>query len=340
MLMNAIKKAGVQDLEGNELREIVVNLTMYYEDVMADAGIWRGFTDKIHGMYGSYLPFYDLNEKEYMRDEPNLDDLRFIIWNTLIMNRFPQGRIANPETPAVMKMATAAYELMDAWFEKIPVNEELKAFFAEAKFMDDFYAQRDVLKWISYDCYLTCIPNNEDEIKDLADDYSMFLNGNHNMASYAAESVLPYATKMDPLALYAPEWLGAILRANGLEEKALEAEQQEQKPLDIYKILKADAGKGIEFEDTKGGKFYVTDEGLRNPSVEFYKSKTALGAFVKYRDSWHLNATINWSQGGEELFEFTKSGVERTDNNSTSIMTSSCLSPAAVLSSTSITIRR
>ena len=243
MLMNAIKKAGVQDLEGNELREIVVNLTMYYEDVMADAGIWRGFTDKVHKMYGRYLPFYDLNEKEYMRDEPNLDDLRFSIWNTLIMNRFPQGRIANPETPAVMKMATAAYELMDAWFEKIPVNEELKAFFAEAKFMDDFYAQRDVLKWISYDCYLTCIPNNEDEIKDLADDYSMFLNGNHNMASYAAESVLPYATKMGPLALYAPEWLGAILRANGLEEKALEAEQQEQKPLDIYKILKRMQGR-------------------------------------------------------------------------------------------------
>ena len=311
LLMDAIKKAGVQGLEGNELREIVMNLTMYYEDVMADAGIWRGFTDKVYEMYGSYLPFYDLDEKEYMRDEPNLDDLRFIIWNTLIMNRFPQGRITNPETPAVMKMATAAYGLMDAWFEKIPVNEELKAFFAEAKFMDDFYGQRDVLKWISYDCYLTCIPNNEDEIKDLADDFSMFLNDNHEMASYAAESVLPYVTKMGPLALYAPEWLGSILRANGLEKKALEAEQQELKTFDIYKILKADAGKGIEFEDTKGENFYVTDEGLRNPSVEFYKSKTAMGAFVKYRDSWHLNATINWSQGGEELFEFTKSGVER-----------------------------
>ena len=82
LLMNAIKKSGVQGLEGNELKEMVMNLTMYYEDVMADAGIWRGFTDKVYEMYGSYLPFYDLDEKEYMRDEPNLDDPVFRIMKT------------------------------------------------------------------------------------------------------------------------------------------------------------------------------------------------------------------------------------------------------------------
>lgn len=311
LLLDAIKKAGIKDLSIKELKDIAMNLTMYYEDVMADAGIWRGFTDKVHELYGRYLPFYNLDEKEYMRDEPNMEDLRFVIWNTLLLKRFPEGRITNPETPAITKIAKAAYELMDKWFEVIPVNEELKDFFEKAKFLDNFYEQRDVLKWIAYDCYLTCIPDNGDKIKDLAHDYSMFLNGNMEMASYAAESVLTYTTKMGPLALYAPEWLGSILRANGMEKEATAVEQQKLKPFDILKIVKAEAGKGIEFEDTKGEKFYVTDKGLASPSRENYDSKTALGSFVKYRDSWHLNANINWSNGGEELFEFTKKSVEQ-----------------------------
>lgn len=316
LLLDAIKKKGIEDVSAEELKNIAMNLTMYYEDVMADAGIWRGFTDKVHELYGRYLPFYNLDEKEYMRDEPNIEDLQFIIWNTLLLRRFPEGRLTNPETPAIAMVAEAAYELMDKWFEIIPVNEELKTFFEKAKFLDDFYEQRDVLKWLAYDCYLTCIPDYADKMNDLAHDYSMFLNDNMEIASYAAESVLAYTTKMGPLALYAPEWLGSILRANGMEKEAVVVEQQELKPFDIFKIVKAEAGKGIEFEDTKGEKFYVTDKGLVGPSRKNYDSRTALGSFVKYRDSWHLNATITWSMGGDELFELTKKSVERHNRQS------------------------
>ncbi len=311
LLMEEIKKARIQDLTSNEQTEIALNLTMYYEDVMADAGIWRGFTDKVHELYGRYLPFYDLDPEKYVRDEPNLEDLQFIIWNTLLLIRFPQGRITNPETPAITLIAEAAYRLMDKWFEEIPVNEELKAFFEEAKFMDSFYDQRDVLKWITYDCYLTHDPDYADEIKDLACDYTLFLNGNRELAHYAAECVFLYTQKTGPLALYAPEWLGIILRANGRKKEALDVERQKLKPFDIFKIEKAEAGKGIEFEDTNGEKFYVTDEGLRNPSPGNYNSKTAIGTFVKYRDAWRLNATVSWSSGGVELFEFTKARVEQ-----------------------------
>ena len=311
LLIEAIKETGIRDLGDELLTEIAINLTMYYEDVIADACIWRGFTDKVHEMYGKYLPFYDLDEEEYMRDEPNIEDIRFVIWNTLIMCRFPQGRIVNPETPAILIMAKVAYELMDKWFEKIPVNEELKDFFVKAKFLDNLYELRDVLKWISFHCYLTYMPNHVKKILDYANDYSLFFDNNHDVAYYAAESALPYEEKVGPLALYAQEWLGIILRANGLEKEALDVERQEQKPLDIYKIVKAERGKGVEFENANGEIFYVTDEKLGNPAAEHYESKTAFGAFVKYRDSWYLNAAIIWSPEGMELFEITKKDVER-----------------------------
>lgn len=202
LLLDAVNRVNVRDLTSLELRAIVVNLTLYYEDVMADTGVWRGFTNKMHEMYGKYLPFYSMNDKEYLQDEPSLEDVKFVVWNTLVNTRSSQGRIVNPETPAVEYVAEAAYGLMDEWFEEIPVNEDLKAYFEKADFMDDYYLQRDVLKWLTYDCYLTYIPNSDDLVKGDALDYAEILNDDH-AGAYVAESQVPYTHRIGPLALLA-----------------------------------------------------------------------------------------------------------------------------------------
>lgn len=71
------------DMDDGLVKAVALNLTLYFEDVLADAGIWRSFTDRMHELYGKYLPFYQIDEAEYLRDEPNLPDVMFIIWNTL-----------------------------------------------------------------------------------------------------------------------------------------------------------------------------------------------------------------------------------------------------------------
>lgn len=310
VLLDVLRHAGVIDLSSNEYKEIAINLTLYYEDVMADIGIWRGFTDKVKELYGRYLPFYELKEDEYVRDEPNVEDVKFVIWNTFLTVRLPKGKLSNPETPVIARLAEVAYGLMDEWFEEIPINEELQNFFRKAKFMDDFYAQREVLKWLSYNCYLTSIIDSQKAIKDLVKKYSHLLKDKIDMHD-EAECVLPYTQKTGPLALRAPEWLGLILRANGQKRKAIWTEQQDLKPLDIFKILESKEGQGVKLEDTKGDTFFVTDAGLCNPSHYAYESKVVFASFVKYRDKWFVSSDSAWGTFGVELFELTKSELTK-----------------------------
>lgn len=302
LLLEAINNAYVRDLTSLELKLITVNLTLYYEDVMADAGVWRGFTNKMHEMYGKYLPFYSINDKEYLQDEPSLEDVKFVVWNTLVNTRSLQGRIVNPETPAVESIAEAAYRLMDEWFEEIPINEELKAYFEKADFMDDYYLQRDVLKWLTYDCYLTYVPDAEDLINSDAEHYAEILNDDH-AGAYVSESQIPYTHRIGPLALIAQQWLSLILVAHGNEEKAQWAANQEYVMFEILKVIESDANKGMKLETPKGMQFFITCEGLNNPGSNFYDSKTVIGSFVKYNGEWNANADHAASQSGLDIFE-------------------------------------
>lgn len=74
---------------------------MYLEDVISEAGIWRSFVEKMHELYGKYLPIYNLDD-DYLLDEPNQQDVAFIIWYTLLRHRGDHVGFINPETPNIM----------------------------------------------------------------------------------------------------------------------------------------------------------------------------------------------------------------------------------------------
>lgn len=256
-LLGRIKDCDVADLTPQEQRDIAVNLALYYEDVLADAGIWRGFTDKMRALYGKPLPFYDVDNEDYMPDEPNIEDVQFIVWLTVVNSRLKSGKMINPETPALLMIAHELYPYMDELFEQLPVNDDLKAFFERAEFMDDFYLQRDVLKWLCYDCYLTAIPDAEDHLLEEAGQYTALYDGSVHGGLYLAESLIPYEEKTGPLALKPQQWLGLILRANGNKEKAGWAERQLADDFDMYRLLADEPGKGVTLEDVKGQTIFV-----------------------------------------------------------------------------------
>ncbi len=308
-LLAMIEAFGVADMTSQEKKDIAINLTMYFEDVLADAGIWRGFTNQMQDMYGKFLPFYSIDEQDYYQDEPNLEDVKFVIWNTLVNSRVPQGRVTNPETPVITDLSPVLYHFMQEQFEQMPVNDDLKTYFEKAEFMDDFYQQRDLLKWIAYDCYLTAIPDSDEAVMELAQEYSKVMQGNLASAMYLAESVIPFSRKVGPLAVYPIYWLAMILLANGDEEKMHWAEEEEFLTSDIYRIVKADRNKGMTLESNKGEKFFVSDDGLANPEASCYDCKCVVGSFVKYRGEWFVNADSVWMPGGVELFEMTKKEV-------------------------------
>ena len=60
-IVSELAKQDVKDIPLDGLKLMAVNITMYFEDVIADAGIWRGFTNEMKERYGNYLPFYDID---------------------------------------------------------------------------------------------------------------------------------------------------------------------------------------------------------------------------------------------------------------------------------------
>ena len=291
-LLTALQSVGVEDIMQEVLKDIAINLTMYFEDVVADAGIWRGFTDKMQAMYGKYLPFYDIDEATYLRDEPNLVDVEFLVWDTIVRNEDYCEYLLDPWSSEVEDLATKAYGVMLDWFEVIPVNDELKNYFEEARFMDDLWNQQDLLFWLCYSCYLTCIPDFAEKAAEEVDECCKGTKFDENLASDLIAVEMPYRYKVGPLALKTQEWLGAILRANGNTEKAEWAERQRFVPVGLAKVIDVDECKGVTFEIKDGERILVACEELRQYDIHDYSGKYVLGSFSEYQGRWFPNPEI------------------------------------------------
>ena len=289
----AMAKEGVEDISVNGIRQMALNITLYFEDIIADAGIWRAFTSKMKEMYGRQLPFYDIDEESYFDDEPNIEDVKFIVWYTML--DVHHGKIGNPENPVLERLAIAAYNVLERHYETVPVNECLKDYFHNPQFIDDFYKQRDALKWLYLSCYLTYIPNAVDVIIDHAHQMAETIDYPLDAAFYHVESLLAYTSEIGPLRLKPQEWMAAILRANGNDEAADKVENQRLLDYRMYKIDNVDDDRSMTFKDISGETFTVTARELNDPQDECYQRKGIVAAFVEYDGAWHLNGGSSWS---------------------------------------------
>lgn len=63
-------------------KKLCLYTAAYFEDVISGLGLWQAFIKKHLELYDTSLPFYTIRP-DYIKDEINEEDIRFIIWNTL-----------------------------------------------------------------------------------------------------------------------------------------------------------------------------------------------------------------------------------------------------------------
>lgn len=294
-ILAAMEKLHVTDISKSGLKEIAVNVALYFEDVVADAGIWRSFADRIKELYGRQLPFYDVDAGNYFPDEPNEDDVKLIVWYTMLDVHY--GKIGNPENEVLGNLARAAYGVLDRNFETVGVNEELKEYFQKADFTGDYYTMRDAMKWLLFDCYLTYVPGMADRIASQVEDTMYRMRCSPQEAFYQLENILTYEQEIGPLELTAQEWMAMILRANGHREEADRIAAQKYSPMDFYKILDAGDNGGVTFEATDGRQFTVTAHNLNIPTDECYEKTCVFCSFVEYGGKVFANGGVKWFDG-------------------------------------------
>ena len=102
-------------------RDVVLAVTGYFQDVVADGGLWRSFTRLHNDRHGAPLPHYGRHE-DYVDYELNLDDVRYVIWWTIVGE---QGTdMLDPHDKELEALATAFYMLLDEEYEQAPVPRQ------------------------------------------------------------------------------------------------------------------------------------------------------------------------------------------------------------------------
>ena len=102
-------------------RDVVLAVTGYFQDVVADAGLWRSFTRLHNNRHGSPLPHYGRGD-DYIDYELNRDDVRYVIWWTVTGEA--GADVLDPSDPELEALSMAFHMLLDEEYEHAPVPRQ------------------------------------------------------------------------------------------------------------------------------------------------------------------------------------------------------------------------
>jgi hypothetical protein len=304
--------ANIMDISKEDIKDMAIKLTLYFEDVVSDLGIWRSFTDWNKAHYGKYIPFYDYDEEYYFQDQPQIEDIQLILW--LSFSEVSNG-ISYPYSKATIILSKAAFDVMEEEFENTPINEEFKSYLEKAEFANDFIAQRDVLKWLYFSCYLTHTQKCEGVFMNEIRSWTERIN--EEMGVYGAECCVTYNLEIGPLNLHTPQWLAMILRANQNDRAAKVIEEQEYREITMYKIEEINDDHVV-FRAPNDETLTITLYALNYSDTSELQEKFALCSLVKYDGAWQLNGfftTLASQKAFDEFVEHAKrKQMEMTPN--------------------------
>lgn len=205
--------------DDENIRHTSLTLAAWFEDVISQIGIWQAFTAECKKRYGSYLPFYPLDDN-YYPDEINLEDVRFLLWHHIQYFR-SKDTIVNPENPGIELVANDLYYILAEEYETAPENERMQEYlFGTGVEKDSFAQYREVLEWFHYQCYFNLENQDQffEETEGLEDNEEV-TEENLDTLIYGTHATLMLQGRRNLLSLTSSEWLARI--AQGHPERLL-----------------------------------------------------------------------------------------------------------------------
>ena len=111
----------LREMEDDMRRDVVLAVTGYFQDVVADGGLWRSFSRLHDKRHGSPVPHYGRSD-DYVDYELNLDDVRFVIWWTIVGEG--GDYTLDPQDEGLKALSTAFHMLLDSEYEQAPVPRQ------------------------------------------------------------------------------------------------------------------------------------------------------------------------------------------------------------------------
>ena len=216
---------------GEEMRKnVVVNLVSYYQDVIADAGLWRAFVMMCRKLYRRPVPFYDEPE-DYIDYELNLVDVQFIVWYSLESQLGFNG-LVSPFDLDLLRFARQVYKLFDFLYEDAPEPENFKQLMELD--IDDREQVRDIFRmsgWLFWKSYFLRPVSKHAYEPEVDEDEELTVD---ETLTDERRLRTTFEQPTGPLALLVDEWLRLIV-GNRLPKEKRQPVQKEHK---YYKALK------------------------------------------------------------------------------------------------------
>lgn len=292
-----------EQLSDNENRvQLSCILTCYFEDVIAQTGMFRAFTSEYFRRTGKFLPFYS-GEQEYIPEEINADDVRFLIWHFFV--QMCDGDIpSSPTDTRFLKLAEEVMDIFDAEYETAPENKKMKDFFdvpADA----DLYALQSKFFWLGTESYLfysdgiglqNAIETSLQQVKDEDGrmDIPAFVNIMCN--DFAYNNVTEF------LGLSSAQWLALIL---GESHPLYDSLQTMSHKYSGYFFYEGEKDEAISFRHiVSGTEIKVSAQSMKGFPKEL-KTDTAIThmGVVKWNGQWWLVGQVNGYKKNEEVMK-------------------------------------
>lgn len=276
--------------------DMALALAQWFQDVVAQGGIWTTFIHECKKRYGSYLPFYQIDEEDYYEDEVNLVDVRFLTWHYIQYMHYADT-VINPENIVINEIAQEIYEIFDSEFENAPINDDWHDALHPKAFDDPLlYSFREYLyKIINCDyLYLNVFESIADYTKETVRDISKLGSAQDLIHDYATS--LLFEGEENFMGLSLSEWGREILR---LENEKIAQRLDTLKTLPVRLYLVDDESKKhfhlVDYFDMKAGEATSSYKVLKDsfglyPSNAYKKGKSlTLCRLTGLEGEWNLN---------------------------------------------------
>lgn len=215
--------APLRDVADIIKKSVAISLTGYYQDVVADGGLWHSFTDECRRMYGKPVPF-QAEDESYMDYELNQAGVRFLTWYALAMYDLSRRDIS-PRNPQVIALADKFFSVLDSYYAEAPIPQEFRLVH-ELDMHDeaDRKAIMELGRWLPEHSYLLApaLTLSGSELFNQMD-------GAAHPAEFARKlQDLSVEEPSGPIALYIGEWMHLMLKGS-VPQVAAETPAQEHK---------------------------------------------------------------------------------------------------------------
>lgn len=216
----------------------------YYQDVIADAGVWHAFIDEHQRLYGKRLPFYPVGE-DYLEYELNPEDVNFIVWYAFSMN-YENRRDVSPLDEELMRGARIWYEVLESHYEEAPIPEGFHERDLELSCPEDSKALYDLGNWLFMHCYLMT-PAYAMTLTEIMAGVDVNADDAMTEIQKRLEQSM-YEDPTGPLALYLPEWLSLVVDGKELPLRKNPDAADDARPHKYYEpFVKATGGETVKF---------------------------------------------------------------------------------------------